>query len=92
MRSEELLRLLHGGDWACVFNEPTALARVCSELSEHLSDASLIRRALEVAELAGRDVHAATRQWRSLAASLRADPDAFVAHSSASAGLPHADE
>lgn len=65
-----IVELLHEGDWACAFRQPTRLARTCRALAKLVDepDASLLRRA---ADRAGCDLEETRRIWVYVAGSLR---------------------
>lgn len=66
----DVWELLHAGDWACAQGDGGALARVAADLAGQVGEHH-VKVARLVANLATRDLDAATSLWGELAASLR---------------------
>jgi hypothetical protein len=67
--SDDLLRLLTRGDWACAFGEGAALATVCRELDEIVEPGLATELANRAA--AGTIDASTRRRWIELASDLR---------------------
>ena len=68
--TNQIAKLLDGGDWACAYKERNSLSMICYQLAHEQPDVA--SRATHVAKLARKDMAEAARSWEILSQEIRA--------------------